>query len=184
MEKGIQLTSIIIIILIIIGLMVSFFTGIFLVPLVATPKNIRDEILKIMKLKSSDMLVDLGSGNGIFLIEANLKHGVKGIGYEISPLGIFTSRIYKTIKLGFKNDIVIVPNNFLNLPIPKADKIYCYLNTKALRALKSKFIEEEIYFNVIIYSYKYCFPDVKYEKKVVLSNKEKLFVYKGKSFFN
>jgi hypothetical protein len=184
MERGIYLSSIIIIVLVLIGLLVSFFTGIFLVPLIPTPKEIRGEILEIMKLKTSDMLLDLGSGNGIFLIEANRKHGVKGIGYEISPLGIFTSRVYKTIKLGFKNDIAIVANNFLNLPIPKTDKIYCYLNTKALRALKEKFVSEEISPTVEIYSYRYCFPDVKYEKKIELSNKKYLFVYKGHSFFD
>ncbi len=184
MERGIYLSSIIIIILVLIGLLVSFFTGIFLVPLAPTPRKIRKEILEIMNLKTTDILVDLGSGNGIFLIEAHLKYNVKGIGYEISPLGIFTSRIYKFLKVGFKNEIAIIANNFLNLPIPTADKIYCYLNTKALRALKAKLINEEIPSDVIIYSYKYCFPNVKYEKKVELSNNEYLFVYKGSAFKN
>jgi hypothetical protein len=182
MERGIYLSTIIIVVLILLGLLVSFFTGIFLVPLVPTPKKVRKEILEIMKLKPTEILLDLGSGNGIFLIEAHLKHGIKGIGYEISPLGIFTSRIYRFLRLGLKNDIAIIPNNFLNLPIPTADKIYCYLNTKALRALKIKFVDEEIPRDVIIFSYKYCFPDVKYEKKIELGNKEYLFVYKGISF--
>jgi len=182
MERGIYLSTIIIIVLILIGLLVSFFTGIFLVPLVPTPKKVRKEILEIMNLEPTDILVDLGSGNGIFLIEAHKKYNVKGIGYEISPLGIFTSRIYKFLKFGFKNDIAIVPNNFLNLPIPTADKIYCYLNTRALKALKTKFINEDIKKDVMIFSYKYCFPDVKYEKKVELSDKEYLFIYKGSAF--
>jgi len=182
MQNGIYLSTIIIIVLIIIGLLVSFFSGIFLVPMIPTPKFIRKEILAIMKLKSTDILVDLGSGNGIFLIEAAMQHDVKGIGYEISPLGIFTSRIYKTFQLGIKNNIAIIPNNFLNLPVPKADVIYCYLNTKALKALKRKFRDEEINPNIMIYSYKYFFPDIKYQKKIELSNKQYLFVYKGKEF--
>ncbi len=135
-----------------------------------------------MRLKPTDMLVDLGSGNGIFLIEAHLRYKIKGIGYEISPLGIFTSRIYRFLKLGFKKDIAIVANNFLNLPIPKADVIYCYLNTKALKSLKRKFYIEEIAPDMTIYSYKYFFPDVKYENKIQLENKESLFIYKGKAF--
>ncbi len=184
MEKGIYLSTIIILILILIGLLASFFTGIFLVPLVPTPKRIRKEILDIMDLKPTDILLDLGSGNGIFLIEAHLKHKVKGIGYEISPLGIFTSRFYRLFKLGLKNDIAIIPNNFLNLPIPNTDKIYCYLNTKALKALKRKLINEDIPKNVMIFSYKYCFPNIKYEKKIELSNGEYLFIYKGTSFKN
>ena len=182
MEKGVFLSTIIIVSLIFLGLLMSFFTGIFLVPLIPTPKSIRQEILEIMKLKPTDILVDLGSGNGIFLIEAHLKHGIKGIGYEISPLGIFTSRIYKFLRMGFKNDIAIIPNNFLNLPIPTADKIYCYLNTRALKALKRKFLFEEISPKITIYSYKYFFPDVKYEEKIELSNGEYLFVYKGRAF--
>ena len=136
----------------------------------------------MMKLKKTDILVDLGSGNGIFLVDAHLKYGVKGIGSEISPIGILTSRIYKLVKIGFKKDIAIVTNNFLNLPIPTADKIYCYLNTKALKSLKKKFIYEEINPKTIIFSYKYFFPDVKYEKKVELTNGEYLFVYEGKAF--
>ncbi len=182
MEKGVYLSTIVLISLIFLGLLASLFAGILLTPLIPTPKSIREEILGIMKLKSSEILVDLGSGNGLFLIEANIKHGVKGIGYELSPLGIFTSRIYKFFKLGFKKDIAIIPNNFLNLPIPIADKIYCFLNTKALKSLKKKLIVEEINPDVIIYSYKYFFPDIRYEEKIELSDKNYLFIYKGRNF--
>lgn len=182
MERGIYLTSVLIIILVIIGLLVSFFTGIFLVPLTPTPKSARKEILEKMKLKEKEMLVDMGSGNGIFLIEAHLKHKVKGIGYEISPLGIFTSRIYKFLKTGLNDDIAIVPNNFLNLPVPTADKIYCYLNKNALEVLKRKFVSEKISSDVEIFSYKYPFPKVKHKEKFELSNGDYLYVYKGSAF--
>lgn len=158
-------------------------TGVLLVPLVSTQSNIRTEIYQLMKIKEKDILIDLGSGNGMFLIEAYEKYGIKGIGYEISPVGIFISRILKTIKLGFKNNLVIVPNNFLNLtPLPKADKIYCYLNPKAMKSIEKKLKTEEIENETEIYSYKYEYKNIKKEDKYKLSDGNYLYKYKGNSF--
>jgi hypothetical protein len=182
MEKGIYVSAAIILGLILLGMAVSFFSGVLLVPLIPTPRKVREEILALMELKPKEMLIDLGSGDGSFLIEAAKRFKVRGIGYEISPLGIFFSKINQMFKLGLRNDVAIVPSNFLNIPLPKADKIYCYLNTKALKALAQKLIAEDVENSLTIYSYKYFFPDVKYEQKVELSNNEYLFVYKGKAF--
>ncbi len=53
-------------------------------------------------LSSNDLLVDIGSGDGVVLREA-AKHGARAVGYEINPLLVLISRIasgrYKGIQV-------------------------------------------------------------------------------------
>lgn len=183
MEKGIYVSTIVIFSLVLLGVIVSFLAGLLLVPITPTPRKIREEISQIMGLEKDEMILDLGSGNGIFLIEAAKRYRIKGIGYEISPMGIFISKFLKIFKLGFNKQIVIVPTNFLNnTPLPFADKIYCYLNPKAMETLYKKMKEEDLHEEVEIYSYKYPFPEVKPIEEKKLSDENLLYIYKGDSF--
>lgn len=183
METGIQISLLIVAILIFIGIITSFLTNFLLVPLFSTPQRVRAEILELLDLKQKEMLLDLGSGNGIFLIEAAEKYGIKGIGYEISPFGILISKILKIFRLGVKNELAIVPTNFLTKsPLPIADKIYCYLNPKAMETVGQKLKEEGTDEKTMVYAYKYPFVNIKEERKEKLKNEEYLFIYKGKSF--
>lgn len=49
-------------------------------------------LTKLYKLKSSDILVDLGSGDGVILRLAT-SYGARAIGYELNPVLVFVSRI-------------------------------------------------------------------------------------------
>lgn len=49
-----------------------------------TPKKRVDEILGLVKVKKGGLLVDIGSGDGRFLIAA-AKRGIKSLGFEINP---------------------------------------------------------------------------------------------------
>lgn len=54
-----------------------------LVPYVTTPENVIDEILKLAEVSNSDVLIDLGSGDGRIPIRAAEKFGIKTLGVEI-----------------------------------------------------------------------------------------------------
>lgn len=53
-------------------------------PYVPTHRRKLKQVLDILKLKSNDMIVDLGSGDGS-LLKAAAKQGLRAVGYEINP---------------------------------------------------------------------------------------------------
>lgn len=55
------------------------------VPDVGTPTAVIPGILQVMELSSSDVLLDIGCGDGRFLITAVKTYGCIGVGVEIDP---------------------------------------------------------------------------------------------------
>ena len=53
------------------------------VPFVPTPPEVIDRMLELARVKSGDLIYDIGSGDGAILIYAAKKYGVKGVGIEI-----------------------------------------------------------------------------------------------------
>lgn len=52
---------------------------------IPTPHNITRSLLDFAKVTSTDILYDLGSGDGRILIEAAQRWGTRGIGIDIDP---------------------------------------------------------------------------------------------------
>jgi SAM-dependent methyltransferase len=55
------------------------------VPFVPTPPDVIDRMLEMARVKSGDVIYDLGSGDGRIVIQAAKRYGVKGVGIEIDP---------------------------------------------------------------------------------------------------
>src|ERR1043166_3992034 len=55
------------------------------VPFVPTPPEVVDRMLELAQIKSSDVVYDLGSGDGRIVIQAAKRYGVRGVGIEIDP---------------------------------------------------------------------------------------------------
>jgi cyclopropane fatty-acyl-phospholipid synthase-like methyltransferase len=53
------------------------------VPFVATPPDVVERMLEMARIKGSDVVYDLGSGDGAIVIRAAKKYGVKAVGIEI-----------------------------------------------------------------------------------------------------
>lgn len=62
------------------------------VPYVQTESYIVQEMLSLLDLQGSDVLYDLGCGDGRIVIEAVKKKGVRGVGVDIDPRRIAESR--------------------------------------------------------------------------------------------
>jgi len=58
----------------------------------ATPQPIADAMLKLAHVTSSDVVYDLGSGDGRIVILAAQKYGARGVGIEIDPTLVEVSR--------------------------------------------------------------------------------------------
>jgi cyclopropane fatty-acyl-phospholipid synthase-like methyltransferase len=52
---------------------------------VPTPQEVVDEMLKMAKVTSTDVVYDLGSGDGRIPIAAAQKHGARAVGIDIDP---------------------------------------------------------------------------------------------------
>lgn len=62
------------------------------VPYVQTEDYIVDKMLGLLELRSSDILYDLGCGDGRIVIQAAKKTGIRGVGIDIDPKRIAESR--------------------------------------------------------------------------------------------
>ena len=54
-------------------------------PYVPTPQVVVGRMLDLAQVKSGDMVIDLGSGDGRLVIAAAVKHGAHGFGVELDP---------------------------------------------------------------------------------------------------
>jgi len=63
-----------------------------LAPYVPTPQDVVDRMLTVAEVTSSDVVYDLGSGDGRIVITAAKKYGARGVGIDIDPERIAESR--------------------------------------------------------------------------------------------
>src|SRR5919106_1462799 len=55
------------------------------VPFVRTTPEVIDRMLELARVKSGDVVYDIGSGDGAIIIRAAKKYGVRAVGIEIDP---------------------------------------------------------------------------------------------------
>lgn len=114
--------------------LVSMISG---APAVRSDKPVLEEVLKLANLKSNEKFYELGSGYG-FISRFMADHGAKSTGIEISPFYFWYSRfLYRQ-----RQDIEIKRGNIYKQNLNKADIVYCYLLTEAMKKLEPKFTTE------------------------------------------
>lgn len=99
------------------------------------------EAFKLAGVKSSDVVYDLGSGDGRTLIVAAKEFGARAVGIEIDPLRFYISKILILFN-GLSNRIEVRRENFLKSNFSNASVIFVYLVPKALARLRPKFLKE------------------------------------------
>jgi len=166
------------------------------------PKDVIRKMYKMVGLKSSDVVYELGCGIADAMVIARNEFGAKAIGIEIDPLRIFLARInvwkanhmkpsiqFEPSFWGAKrrqnqirkdpgparmttNKITIIKDNFFNIDLSDATVLIIYLVPKALGRLSPKFIKE-LKKGTRIVSYKYTFPKEVSLKKIKLVKEDK-----------
>lgn len=63
-----------------------------LAPYVTTPQDVVERMLDLARVTSSDVVYDLGSGDGRTVITAARKYGARGVGVDIDPERIAESK--------------------------------------------------------------------------------------------
>lgn len=105
-----------------------------------TDKKMARIACKLAKINSKDVVYELGSGDGTFLIVAASEFGAKARGIEIDPLRFLISKI-KTLFLK-KERISFKRENFFNTNLSEASVVFVYLVPKTLEKLEEKFKKE------------------------------------------
>lgn len=155
-------TIIIIIMSIVIIFGITVFFGAPYVP------SLEGELIKMFKklysLSKKDLLIDMGSGDGIVLKVAT-GFGAKAIGIELHPVLSFLSRL-RLRKLIPKAKVVC--QNYLNFPFPpETTVIYTFSDSRDIKKIYTKIkseaerLQKDLYF----ISNGFEVPGVKHEKE-------------------
>lgn len=129
-------------------------------PYLPTLKKEQDVAFGMVKLKKKDLIVDLGSGDGTFLINA-AERGYRAIGYETNPYLWLVSKI-RLLKYGEQANVYY--KNFWKIEIPKDTKLlYVFLRDPFMKKLELK-LEKEGFKGTLI-SYAFELPNKKPSKQ-------------------
>jgi SAM-dependent methyltransferase len=111
---------------------------IFFVP---TSEAIADEMLKLARVGADDVVYDLGSGDGRIVILAAQKYGATGVGIELDPRLVETSRqIAREAEVADK--VTFVAGDLFEADISEATVVTLYLSYSVNRRLKPKLWRE------------------------------------------
>lgn len=97
-------------------------------------KYARLAFTKLYKLKSTDVLVDLGSGDGVVLRLAREK-GARAVGYELNPALVLTSRL---LARGDKKQSTILADMWLTDFPAETTVVYAFSVTRDGQKLANK----------------------------------------------
>lgn len=127
---------------------------------------------RLAKVKPSDIVYELGSGDAEFLMVAAGEFGAKGVGIEIDPLRVWISKVLIRLR-GLSGKIKIIKGNFSQHDLSGASVVFMYLVPRALERLRPK-LEKELKKGTRIVSFRYemNLPLVASDKK------HRLYMYK------
>ena len=111
-------------------------------PFVQTPLEVAKKMLDISKIKSGEVLYDLGCGDGRLIILAAKEIGAKATGIELREDLIERART-EIKRLNLEGKVNVIQANFFDVPISDADVVTLYLTSSANERLRPK-LEAEL----------------------------------------
>lgn len=129
-------------------------------PYLPTLKKEQDVVFNLVKLRKNDLVIDLGSGDGTFLINA-AKRGYRVIGYETNPYLVLVTK-WRLRKYG--DSAKVYWKNFWKVELPTDTKLlYVFLRDPFMKRLEKKLASEK--FKGTLVSYAFELPNKKPNKK-------------------
>lgn len=111
------------------------------VPYVPSPYEVIRKALEIAGLKSGELFLDPGCGDGRSLVIASKEFGAKAVGIEIRR-DLLEQAMKNVIEAGVAGNVVLVNGSFFEVKFPKADVVFLYLLTSVNEKLKPKLLSE------------------------------------------
>jgi predicted RNA methylase len=133
-------------------------------------KKRSERAAKLAGITKDDVVYELGSGDGEFLLAIAKKTKARAVGIEIDPLRYWISQIRKRIQKA--DNVQFLKRNFFDVTMKDASIVFVYLVPKALQRLKPKFKKElKSGTKIISYRYQMDLP------LVTADHRNKLYVY-------
>jgi len=108
---------------------------------VPTPQAAVDAMLDLAQVKASDIVYDLGSGDGRIVITAAKKYGARGVGIEIDP-ALVKKANDNAVAAGVANRVRFVTQDLFTSNISEATVVTLYLLQSINERLRPKLIRE------------------------------------------
>lgn len=140
---------------------------------VPTDADYVDTFFELCPLSASDVVYDLGSGDGRLLLAAAAKGAGKCIGIDIDCDLVRISRKAAKSK-GIENKITFIEADVTAVDLSAASIIFCYLHSTASAALKPKFEKELKSGTRIVME---SFPVMGWKPAKVIDNNGRVFYY-------
>jgi len=153
-----------------------------LAPFVATPVEVVDKMLDMAEVKASDVLYDLGCGDGRIVITAARRFGCRGVGIDIDPQRIRESR-QGAKQAGVQKLVEFREADAMKVDISRATVVSLYLLPESNALLRPKF-ESELKPGTNVITHNYRIPgwedkEVRAETVADMEGKEhSIFLYK------
>ncbi|MGH7873631.1 MAG: SAM-dependent methyltransferase [Candidatus Binatia bacterium] len=96
-------------------------------PFDPTPREVLERMLTLAKVKSGDVLYDLGSGDGRIVIAAAKKFGIRAVGFEIDP-GLIKLARENARQQGVEKLVEFREQDFLTANLSQASLVTLYLS--------------------------------------------------------
>ncbi|MFO7177361.1 MAG: methyltransferase domain-containing protein [Pseudomonadota bacterium] len=93
---------------------------------VPTPQKVVDRMLELAKVKQSDLVYDLGCGDGRIVVTAAKRFGARAVGFDIDPVRVAEAR-ENVRKNGVEHLVTIEQKDIFTLDLSPADVVTLYL---------------------------------------------------------
>ena len=93
---------------------------------VPTPQDAVDQMLELAEVKKSDLVYDLGCGDGRIVVTAAKKYGARAVGYDIDEARVKDS-VANVKSNGVENLVTIKQADIFTLDLSEADVVTLYL---------------------------------------------------------
>jgi predicted O-methyltransferase YrrM len=111
------------------------------VPYVPTDERVVAEMLKVAKVKKSDVLYDLGSGDGRIVITAARRFGTRGTGVDIDPERVREAQ-ENAEKAGVSDRVRFIHGDLFEMDLRDATVVTLYLLPAVNLKLRPKLLRE------------------------------------------
>lgn len=108
---------------------------------IPTPQPVVDAMLELAQVKRSDIVYDLGSGDGRIVITAARKYGARGVGIEIDP-ALVKSASENAAAAGVSDRVRFVRQDLFTADISRATVVTLYLLQSINERLRPKLVRE------------------------------------------
>ena len=108
---------------------------------VPTPQPVVDAMLALANVKKTDVVYDLGSGDGRIVITAAQKYGARGVGIELDPDLVKKARA-NAAAAGVANKVRFVTQNLFEADLRPATVVTLYLLQSINERLRPKLVRE------------------------------------------